>query len=203
MRTGRPKAELALSKEERAALERYARRGTVSQQLGLRARIVLRSAAGLDNKTVAHELGIWPVTVGKWRQRFVAQRLDGLLDEPRPGTPRKISDEQVEQVVIRTLETTPKGATHWSTREMAKRAGISRMAVSRIWRAFGLRPHRSETFKLSTDAQLVEKVRDIVGLYLNPASPGLVHRREVPDPGPQSDAADPAHAARPGRAPHP
>jgi transposase len=174
MRTGRPKAELALSKEERAALERYARRGTVSQQLGLRARIVLRSAAGLDNKTVAHELGIWPVTVGKWRQRFVAQRLDGLLDEPRPGTPRKISDEQVEQVVIRTLETTPKGATHWSTREMAKRAGISRMAVSRIWRAFGLRPHRSETFKLSTDAQLVEKVRDIVGLYLNPPDRALV-----------------------------
>ena len=174
MRTGRPKAELVLSKEERAALERYARRGTVAQQLGLRARIVLRSAAGLDNKTVAHELGIWPVTVGKWRQRFVAQRLDGLLDEPRPGTPRKISDEQVEQVVIRTLETTPKGATHWSTREMAKRAGISRMAVSRIWRAFGLRPHRSETFKLSTDAQLVEKVRDIVGLYLNPPDRALV-----------------------------
>src|SRR5229473_3331617 len=111
---------------------------------------------------------------GKWRQRFVAQRLDGLLDEPRPGTPRKISDEQVEQVVIRTLETTPKDATHWSTREMAKRAGISRMAVSRIWRAFGLRPHRSETFKLSTDAQLVEKVRDIVGLYLNPPDRALV-----------------------------
>src|SRR6266436_3911740 len=172
--TGRPKAELVLSKEERAALERYARRGTVSQQLGLRARIVLRSAAGLDNKTVAHELGIWPVTVGKWRQRFVAQRLDGLLDEPRPGTPRKISDEQVEQVVIRTLETTPKGATHWSTREMAKRAGISRMAVSRIWRAFGLRPHRSESFKLSTDPHLVEKVRDIVGLYLNPPDRALV-----------------------------
>src|SRR6266849_6255235 len=106
MRTGRPKAELVLSEEERAALERYARRGTLAQQLGLRARIVLRSAAGLDNKTVAHELGIWPVTVGKWRQRFVAQRLDGLLDEPRPGTPRKISDEQVEQVVIRTLEST-------------------------------------------------------------------------------------------------
>jgi transposase len=174
MRTGRPKAELVLSKEERAALERYARRGTVSQQLGLRARIVLRSAAGRDNKTVAHELGIWPVTVGKWRQRFVAQRLDGLLDEPRPGTPRKISDEQVEQVVIRTLETTPKGATHWSTREMAKRAGISRMAVSRIWRAFGLRPHRSESFKLSSDPQLVEKVRDIVGLYLNPPDRALV-----------------------------
>jgi transposase len=203
MRTGRPKAELVLSSEERAALERDARRGTVALRLDLRARIVLRCAAGLDNKTVAHELGVWPGVIGKWRRRFVAQRLEGLLDKPRPGTPRKIADDRVEEVVTRTLETIPKGATHWSTREMAKRAGISRTTVSRIWRAFGLRPHRSESFKLSTDPQLVEKVRDIVGLYLNPASPGLVHRREVPDPGPQSDAADPAHAARPGRAPHP
>jgi transposase len=174
MRTGRPKAELVLSSEERAALERYTRRGTVAQQLGLRARIVLRCAAGLDNQTVARELGVWPAMVGKWRQRFVAKRLEGLLDEPRLGAPRKITDEQVERVVIRTLESTPKGATHWSTREMAKRTGISRMAVSRIWRAFGLRPHRSETFKLSTDPQLVEKVRDIVGLYLNPPDRALV-----------------------------
>ncbi len=174
MRSGRPKAELRLSAEERAALERYARRGTVSQQLGLRARIVLACASGLDNKTVAREVGVWPGVVGKWRRRFVAKRLEGLLDEPRPGAPRTITDEQVEQVVIRTLESTPKGATHWSTRAMAKRAGISRMAVSRIWRAFGLRPHRSETFKLSSDPQLVEKVRDIVGLYLNPPDRALV-----------------------------
>src|SRR6266404_2482707 len=199
MRTGRPKAELVLSEEERAALERYARRGTVAQQLGLRARIVLRCAAGLDNKTVAHELGIWPVTVGKWRQRFVAQRLDGLLDEPRPGTPRKISDEQVEQVVIRTLETTPKGATHWSTREMAKRAGISRMAVSRIWRAFGLRPHRSETFKLSTDPQLVEKVRDIVGLYLNPPDRALVLCADEKSQIQALDRTQPLLPMRPGQ----
>ena len=174
MRTGRPKAELALSSEERAALERYARRGTVAQQLALRARIALRSAAGLDNKAVARELGVSPQMVGKWRGRFVAQRLEGLLDEPRPGAPRRISDNKVEQVVVRTLESTPQGATHWSTREMAKRMGISRMTVSRIWRAFGLRPHRSETFKLSQDPQLVEKVRDIVGLYLNPPDRALV-----------------------------
>jgi transposase len=174
MRTGRPKAVLVLSSEEQAALERYVRRGTVAQQLGLRARIILRCAAGLDNKLVAHELRVWPGVVGKWRRRFVDRRLEGLLDEPRPGAPRKITDEQVEQLVIRTLETTPKGATHWSTRQMAKRAGISRATVSRIWRAFGLRPHRSESFKLSTDPQLVEKVRDIVGLYLNPPERALV-----------------------------
>jgi transposase len=174
MRTGRPKAELVLSEEERAVLERYARRGTVAQQLAMRARIVLHCASGLDNKTVAREVGVWPSVVGKWRRRFVAKRLEGLLDEPRPGAPRKISDDQVEQLVIRTLETTPKGATHWSTRQMARRAGISRTTVSRIWRAFGLRPHRSESFKLSTDPQLVEKVRDIVGLYLNPPERALV-----------------------------
>lgn len=174
MRTGRPKAELVLSEEERAVLERYARRGTVAQQLALRARIILGCSAGLDNKAMAREVGVWPGVVGKWRGRFVAKRLEGLLDEPRPGAPRKITDDQVEQLVIRTLETTPKGATHWSTRQMAKRTGISRTTVSRIWRAFGLRPHRSESFKLSTDPQLVEKVRDIVGLYLNPPERALV-----------------------------
>jgi transposase len=174
MRTGRPKAELVLSGEERAVLERYARRGTVTQQLAMRARIVLRCASGLDNKTVAREVRVWPSVVGKWRRRFVAKRLQGLLDEPRAGAPRQIGDDEVEQVVIRTLETTPRGATHWSTRQMAKRAGISRTTVSRIWRAFGLRPHRSESFKLSTDPQLIEKVRDIVGLYLNPPERALV-----------------------------
>ena len=174
MRTGRPKAELVLSDEERAVLERYARRGTVTQQLAMRARIVLRCASGLDNKTVAREVRVWPSVVGKWRRRFVTKRLQGLLDEPRAGAPRQIGDDEVEQVVIRTLETTPRGATHWSTRQMAKRAGISRTTVSRIWRAFGLRPHRSESFKLSTDPQLIEKVRDIVGLYLNPPERALV-----------------------------
>lgn len=161
-----------LSDEERSALERYARRGTVAQQLGLRARIVLRCARVASNKTVARELGVCAAVVGKWRRRFIRDRLDGLLDEPRSGAPRKISDDQVEELVTRTLESKPKGATHWSTREMAKRSGISRTSVSRIWRAFGLRPHRSETFKLSTDPQLVEKVRDIVGLYLNPPEHG-------------------------------
>lgn len=146
----------------------------MAQQLSLRARIVLHCAAGLNNKTVASEVGVCEAVVGKWRRRFVTKRLDGLLDEPRSGAPRQITDEQVEQVVIRTLETKPRAATHWSTREMAKRSGISRMAVNRIWRAFGLRPHRSETFKLSTDPQLVEKVRDIVGLYLSPPEHALV-----------------------------
>src|SRR5690348_5209441 len=113
----------------------------------------------------------WPA---KWRRRFIAQRLDGLLDEPRSGTPRKFTDERVEQVVVRTLEAKPQGTTHWSTREMAKRSGLSRMTVNRMWRAFGLRPHRSETFKLSADPQLVEKVRDIVGLYYNPPEHALV-----------------------------
>jgi transposase len=174
MRTGRPKAELVLSDEERATLERYTRRGTVVQQLGLRARIVLRCAAGLDNKNVAQQLGVCPAVVGKWRRRFTQQRLNGLLDAARSGAPRKITDERVEQLVTRTLETRPRGATHWSTREMAKRSGLSRTTVSRIWRAFGLRPHVSETFKLSTDPQLVEKVRDIVGLYLNPPEHALV-----------------------------
>jgi transcriptional regulator of acetoin/glycerol metabolism len=140
MRTGRPKVELVLSEAERAVLERYVRRGTVAQQLGLRARIVLRCAAGVDNKTVAREVGVCAAVVGKWRRRFVDKRLEGLPDEPRPGAPRKITDEQVEQLMIRTLETTPRGATHWSTRQMAKRAGISRTTVSRIWRAFGFAP---------------------------------------------------------------
>jgi transposase len=150
------------------------RRGTVAQQLSLRARIVLRCAAGLNNKTVARELGVSAGVVGKWRRRFVAKRLEGLLDQPRPGAPRTITDERVEEVVIRTLESKPKGATHWSTRQMAKRSCISRMTVSRIWRAFGLPPHRSETFKFSHDPQLIEKVRDIVGLYLNPPQRALV-----------------------------
>jgi transposase len=188
--------ELVLSDEERAALERYARRGTVTQQLSLRARIVPRCAAGLDNKTVARELGVSAGVVGKWRRRFVAKRLEGLLDQPRPGAPRKITDERVEKVVIRTLESKPKGATHWSTRQMAKRSGISRMTVSRIWRAFGLRPHRSETFKLSHDPQLIEKVRDIVGLYLNPPQRALVM---CADEKAQSQALNRMQPMRPGQ----
>jgi transposase len=163
-----------LTDEERATLVRYARRRKSSQALSLRSRIVLRCADGLDNVAVAAELGITDDTVAKWRGRFVRSRIDGLLDEPRSGAPRKISDDDVEAIVVATLETTPRGQTHWSTRGMAKRAGVSRTTVSRIWRALGLQPHRSETFKLSKDPLLVEKVRDIVGLYMSPPDNALV-----------------------------
>ena len=174
MRTGRPKAELIVTSEEREALERLVRRRSASQQAALRAQIVLRCADGVENQVVAKELRVSKPMVGKWRSRFVAKRLEGLLDEPRPGAPRTIGDAKVEKVVTETLETTPKGATHWSTRSMAKRAGLSRMAISRIWRAFGLQPHRTDTFVLSKDPQLIEKVRDIVGLHMNPPDRAIV-----------------------------
>jgi transposase len=171
---GRPLPELVLSLEERENLERWSRRPQTAQALALRARIVLACAGGKSNTVVAGELNVTNATVGKWRQRFVEQRLDGLLDEPRPGAPRSISDADVERVVTLTLETTPTDATHWSTRSMAARSGMSQSAVSRIWRAFALQPHRSETFKLSKDPLFIEKVRDIVGLYLNPPDRAVV-----------------------------
>ncbi len=174
MRKGRPITPLHLSIEERNTLTRYVRRPKTAQHLALRSRIVLRCAEGLTNKAVADELGISRPTVGKWRSRFVERRLDGLLDEPRPGAPRKVSDEKVERVIALPLESTPKGATHWSTRTMAQHVGVSHSMVNRIWRAFGLQPHRSETFKLSTDPLFIEKVRDIVGLYLDPPERALV-----------------------------
>ena len=150
------------------------RRSRNASQLARRARIVLGCAAGQNNKTVARRLRLSPATVGKWRTRFARDRVDGLLNEPRPGTPRTVTDAQVEQVVITTLETTPPGARHWSTRALARATGLSCMTVSRIWRAFGLRPHRSETFKLAPDPLLIEKVRDIVGLYVNPPDHAVV-----------------------------
>src|SRR6266566_3877457 len=171
---GRPKVELLFSGEQRVALERWARRPKTAQALALRARIVLRCAEGLSNGAVAVEFGVHAATVGKWRRRFVAEGLDGLLDEPRPGAPRRISDEQVEEVIRRTLEETPQAATHWSTRSMAAATGLSQSAVSRIWRAFALQPHRLETFNLSSDPLFVEKVRDVVGLYLDPPERALV-----------------------------
>lgn len=174
MRTGRPKKPLELSNEERQKLEMWARRPKTSQRVALRSKIVLRCAAGLSNKEVARQLEVNRATVGKWRERFRAKGLEGLVDEPRPGAPRKITDSQVEEVVTRTLETRPKGATHWSIRSMAREVGLTPDAIFRIWRAFGLQPHRSETFKLSTDPFFVEKVRDIVGLYLNPPDHALV-----------------------------
>ncbi len=174
MRTGRPKAALVLTTDERRELESLAHRSRSAPTLARRARIVLACAEGRDNKTVARRLRMSPVTVCKWRARFVADRVAGLFDEPRVGAPRQITDEKVEEVVIRTLETTPRGATHWSTRAMAKAAGFSHMTINRVWRAFGLQPHRTETFKLSPDPQLIEKVRDIVGLYMNPPDHAVV-----------------------------
>ena len=174
MRTGRPKQALILTDEERDRLQSLAHRARSQPLLARRARLVLACAEGLDNKTVARKMRASLGMVGKWRSRFLKARLEGLYDEPRPGAPRKVSGAQVEQVVIQTLESTPRGQTHWSTRGLAKASGLSRMTVSRIWRAFGLQPHRSDTFKLSPDPLLIEKVRDIVGLYMNPPDHALV-----------------------------
>lgn len=174
MRRGRPIPPLTVTDEERETLERWVRRRKTAQGLALRARVVLECAQGKTNTCVAAELRISRPTVGKWRGRFLKRRLEGLLDEPRPGAPRKISDEDVERVVTLTLETTPADATHWSTRSMARRCGLSRSTINRIWRAFGLQPHRTETFKLSADPLFIEKVRDIVGLYLNPPDRALL-----------------------------
>src|SRR5713101_913007 len=174
MRTGRPIPPLTLTADERDTLERWARRPTTAQALAERARVILGCVAGKSNTVVARALRLTKQTVGKWRTRFLSKRLDGLLDEPRPGAPRRISDAHVERVMRLTLETVPRDATHWSTRAMARRCGLSQTAVSRIWRAFALQPHRVETFKLSKDPLFIEKVRDIVGLYLNPPDKALV-----------------------------
>jgi transposase len=167
-------APLVLGDEQRAVLEGWVRRRTSAQALALRARIVLLCAGGMSNESVARELGVTGQTVGKWRRRFLERGPAGLLDEPRPGAPRTVGDEAVERVIALTLEEAPKDATHWSRRSMAARAGVSASSVGRIWRAFALQPHRTETFKLSTDPQFVEKVRDVVGLYLDPPERALV-----------------------------
>lgn len=171
---GRPKAEIVLNDREREQLETWTRRRKTAQALALRSRIVLECATGVDSKIVAHRLSVSQQTVSKWRNRFAANRLDGLLDAPRSGAPRTIDDARVDAVIAKTLETVPKNATHWSTRSMAREMGLSQTAVSRIWRAFGLQPHRQETFKLSTDPLFVDKVRDIVGLYLDPPVKAMV-----------------------------
>ena len=174
MRTGRPVAKIELSAEVASILEGYTQRRKTAQALALRARIVLGCASGLSNKAVAAHERVSVQTVSKWRQRFLERGVDGLLDEPRPGVPRKIDDAKVESIIVQTLESQPRGATHWSTRSMARHSGISTSSVGRIWRAFGLQPHRVETFKVSTDPLFVDKVRDIVGLYLNPPDRALV-----------------------------
>jgi transposase len=167
-------APVELSVEERAQLESWTRRHTSAQALALRSRIVLLAAEGLKNTEIAAALGVHRNVAGKWRSRFLAHRLDGLTDEPRPGRPRTISDEQVERVIVKTLESTPHDATHWSTRSMAKEVGLTQSAVQRIWKAFGLQPHRQETWKLSKDPLFIDKVRDVVGLYLNPPERAVV-----------------------------
>ena len=173
-RMGRPVAELVLTDEERDTLQRWARRAKSSQALAQRCRIVLGCAAGKTNKEVAAEVGVWPQTVGIWRQRFIERRLEGLADEPRPGAPRQVGDEQVEEVLVATLERQPRDATHWSRASMAAETGLSKSTVGRIWKAFGLKPHLVDTFKISNDPQFIDKVRDVVGLYVDPPEKALV-----------------------------
>src|SRR5262250_996687 len=174
MRRGRPITALMLTREEQTTLERWTRRPKSAQALAQRARVILACADGSSNTVVAARLNLTMQTVGKWRSRFVNRRLDGLLDEPRPGTPLRLSDIEVERVLAMTLESTPKDATHWSTRSMAQACSLSHTTVRRIWNAFALAPHKSETFKLSKDPLFIEKVRDIVGLYLNPPTKAMV-----------------------------
>jgi transposase len=174
MGRGRRLSGLELSEEQRTVLQGWTRRRQTAQSLSLRARIVLRAADGQTVAAIAAETQASAQTVRKWWHRFTEQGMEGLLDEPRPGQPRKLSDAQIEQVIVRTLESKPTAATHWSTRTMAKAIGLNQTAISRIWRAFSLAPHRAETFKLSKDPLFIDKVRDIVGLYMNPPERALV-----------------------------
>src|ERR1017187_8674012 len=176
---GKPRLPLVLTDAERRTLEGWASRRSTAQGLAQRARIVLLCAEGKSNIAVAAELGITRETVGRWRNRFVTARFAGLSDEPRPGVPRTITDAQIEEVVVRTLEEVPAGATHWSKRELARQVGISPASVLRIWRAFGLQPWRTETFKISPDPLLIDKIRDVVGLYLAPPANAVVFSVDV------------------------
>ena len=199
MRTGRPKQPLVLSEEERERLESLSHRARSLPALARRARVVLACAEGLDNKAVAKKLRCSLGMVGKWRSRFLKTRLEGLYDEPRPGAPRKVTDDDIEQIIIQTLETTPRGQTHWSTRELAKATGFSRMTISRVWRAFGMQPHRTESFKLSPDPQLIEKVRDIVGLYMDPPEHAVVFCVDEKSQIQALDRTQPMLPMRPGQ----
>lgn len=192
---------ITLTVDERNTLQQWTRRHTTAQALALRARIILAaSVPGTTNLAIASRLAISNLTVGKWRRRFLVRRVDGLLDEPRPGAPRSISDADVERVITLTLESKPTTATHWSTRSMARRTKMSQTAISRIWRAFGLQPHRTETFKLSTDPLFIDKVRDIVGLYLNPPDRALVLCVDEKSQIQALDRTQPVLSLRPGQA---
>ena len=173
-RSGRPKTLLEVTDDERDQLIRWARRAKSAQALALRSRIVLACADGLNNKEVAARLGCAAATVGKWRARFVEGGLDGLSDEPRPGRPASIAIDQIEEVVVATLESKPENATHWSRSKMAQRSGLSKSTIGRIWKSFGLKPHREDGFKLSNDPLFVEKVYDVIGLYLDPPESAVV-----------------------------
>lgn len=196
----RPKAELLLTDDEQQTLQTWASRPKSAQRTATRARIVLACAEGLDNTQVAAKLGVCSATVGTWRRRFVERRLEGLVDEPRPGAPRTVTDADVERVVTRTLETKPKTATHWSTRGLAEELGLSQSTVSRVWRAFGLKPHKAETFKLSTDPYFVEKVRDVVGLYMSPPDNAVVLCVDEKSQVQALDRTQPLLPMRPGQA---
>ena len=205
VRRGRPTAVIELSDGERETLERWVRRRSSSQALAQRSRIVLACAEGATNKEVAAAERVHPATVSKWRRRFVEARLEGLCDAPRPGAVRTVSDETIEAVVVDTLESAPEDATHWSTRDLAKRHGISKTTVAEIWRAFGLKPWKEESHKISPDPDLIEKTRDIVGLYLNPPEAAVVF---AVDEKPQIQALDrtaptlPMLCGTPARATH-
>jgi transposase len=196
---GRRLEALKLSDAERAELIALAARPKTAQALAVRARIVLACAEGLENQAVGQQLGAHPQTVGKWRRRFLAQRLDGLRDDPRPGAPRTIEDKRIEAVITRTLESKPEAATHWSSRGMARDSGLSVSTVQRIWRAFGLKPHRQETFKLSTDPDFVAKVRDVVGLYLSPPEHAVVLCVDEKSQIQALDRSQPVFPMRPGQ----
>jgi transposase len=174
MRRGPRLAPVELTVQENNQLMEWTRRHRTSQALALRSRIILACAQGASNLDAAQRLRVTKQTVGKWRSRFIERRLDGLLDEPRPGAPRKVDDAKIEQLIATTLNERPREATHWSTRLLASKLRLSQSTVSRVWRAFGLQPHRAETFKLSTDPLFIDKVRDIVGLYLNPPTQAMV-----------------------------
>jgi transposase len=200
MRRGRQLAPLRVTPAERESLESWTRRPKTGQALAQRARIILESATGKTNTEVAKRLRITKQMVGKWRTRFLLKRLDGLLDEPRPGTPRRLSDAEVERVVTMTLESTPQNATHWSTRSLAAACGLSRSSVHRVWQAFALAPHRTETFKLSKDPLFIDKVRDVVGLYLNPPDKALVLCVDEKSQIQALDRSQPILPMRPGQA---